>query len=145
MNFGVLLGNLLQSQGSVATVYELKLGNKKYIVKNIDHESREENNAEIEMTLLASDLGICPKVLSYTEDYIVMEYVKAVKITQNDLRKLKPVINKKLDILYDNGIYHGDLHIGNILVTERGRVYIIDYGLSEYSENSVPQQYRRYF
>ena len=53
------------------------------------------------------------------------QYLKTHKhLSSRKLHKLFVVIN----IMHENGVYHNDLHGGNIMMDDRGRFYIIDFG-----------------
>jgi len=46
-------------------------------------------------------------------------------------RKCISMIHK----LYENGIWHNDAHLDNFMLDKKGKLYIIDFGLSEYGGN----------
>jgi len=46
-----------------------------------------------------------------------------------------------LNILHANGIYHRDLHLRNVMIDERGEVYIIDFGTAHISEKDSGEPY----
>lgn len=101
---------------------------------------------EIEAQKIASSLGIAPKVLSYDLDnhFIVMEFIDG--FTLSKLEKTPDLLKnvyRTLDILYDAGIKHNDIHDENIIVKNR-KIYIIDYGMSEIYQGPVPIKERNY-
>jgi TP53 regulating kinase-like protein len=72
---------------------------------------------------------------------IIMEYVegKQVKIILNDLSKSERLhlcrhIGVLIGRLHSNGIIHGDLTTSNMILTSYGKVFLVDFGLGEYSK-----------
>ena len=72
---------------------------------------------------------------------IIMEYVegKQVKMVLNDLSKSEKLrlcrhIGVLIGRLHSNGIIHGDLTTSNMILTSYGKVFFVDFGLGEYSE-----------
>ena len=63
---------------------------------------------------------------------IVMEYIKGPKVRdileKKDYKKLSEEIGKKLAILHNNNIIHGDLTTSNMILSKE--IYFIDFGLS---------------
>ena len=72
---------------------------------------------------------------------IIMEYVEG-SLVKEFLHTLSPVKRVKLcrrlgrliGRLHRNKIIHGDLTTSNMILTERGKIFLIDFGLAEYSE-----------
>ena len=65
-----------------------------------------------------------------------MEFIKGVKITEApekvgaDPYKVAPTMMRALlKMILKDGHIHGDLHPGNILITESGEIVLIDFGL----------------
>lgn len=140
MRFGFpILGRLIGC-GKHGNVYEFLNKNKKYIIKIFDKPNKNIDK-EIFIQQIASDAGIAPKILSYTKDYIVMEYIEGNTLeeySEEDIHKLYNIINKTVDKLHNEKIRHNDLTPGNFIITKKGNktyVYIIDYGSSEYDED----------
>jgi predicted Ser/Thr protein kinase len=84
----------------------------------------------------AGELGIAPKVLTWSRDgnSFIMEYIDGY---HPDFRQYSRAENKlvldnveeMIQRLHENGIYHNDLHVGNIILDNKtNRVYILDYG-----------------
>ncbi len=152
MSFGVKIGKLVgEGQGGKVYLLEGTSGNKKYVVKKIDFfkedvlvdkdeinvQIKEQFKDEIKIGIIAGELGVCPKILSYTDDSIVMEYIEGetldnfIKKNYKNIKSLDDIksikkrkiledimkkFHKKLDILYDNGIIYTDRHGGNIMI-----------------------------
>ncbi|MBT6436378.1 MAG: AarF/ABC1/UbiB kinase family protein [Deltaproteobacteria bacterium] len=79
-----------------------------------------------------------PKVFSdyCTKRILTMEFIKGVKITEAaervgaDPYKVAPTIMKALlKMILKDGHIHGDLHPGNILITDDAEIVLIDFGL----------------
>lgn len=88
------------------------------------------------------------KILSYFEEngtaYYVMEYVKGISLKrflaekggrvswEEAVRILTPVM-EALSSVHEKGIIHRDVTPDNIIVTEDGKVKLIDFGAARYS------------
>ncbi len=79
---------------------------------------------------------------------------KLFKYLKKNGMKFDPAIFDKIDnaikILNQNGIYHNDLHKGNVMVDTAGEVYIIDFGRSDsektedgISDGNLSQKWRK--
>ena len=91
------------------------------------------------------DLGFTPKLIKTDDKSIIeMEHIKGEKVRdvlENvDYKKLSKEIAKKIKLLHDNGIVHGDLTTSNMILSNIGengdsdsKVYLIDFGLSFHS------------
>ena len=69
---------------------------------------------------------------------ITMEFVegKQVKkllgcVTQNERRKLCLKIGESIGKLHMNGVIHGDLTTSNMILSDEGRIFLVDFGLGE--------------
>ena len=65
---------------------------------------------------------------------LTLEYLAGTKITQasppHDPRALaRTLMESGLRMLFEDGLFHGDPHPGNLLVLEDGRIGVIDFGL----------------
>jgi tRNA A-37 threonylcarbamoyl transferase component Bud32 len=47
---------------------------------------------------------------------------------------------EKIHKLHQRGIYHGDLHFSNIMANSEGKLFIIDFGFSEFTKNKAEQK-----
>jgi TP53 regulating kinase-like protein len=72
---------------------------------------------------------------------IIMEYVEGRQIKQvlNDMSKeeklrLCRLIGGLVARLHRNGIIHGDLTTSNMILTSFGKIFFVDFGLGEYSD-----------
>ncbi len=66
---------------------------------------------------------------------LVMERLRGVKITEAAARghEMEPIARECIRMLlkqvFDDGLFHGDLHPGNLFVLDDGRIGLIDFGL----------------
>jgi serine/threonine protein kinase len=72
-------------------------------------------------------------------DFIVMEYVKGASLAEKvktgplrekEITELGAQIADALEEAHERGIVHRDLKPGNIAVTQKGRVKVLDFGLA---------------
>ena len=71
---------------------------------------------------------------------ITMEFVKGKQvkklldcITQNDREKLCLKIGESIGKLHINGVIHGDLTTSNMILNDKDRIFLVDFGLGEKS------------
>ena len=114
-----------------------KFMRSKFTVENQIKELRN----EIAIQQIAASAGIAPKILSYTDEYIVMQYIKGQTLnnfikshSKHEVTEIMKKTQRLIDTMHGLGIKHNDLHGENILVYQR-RPYIIDFGMSEHSPN----------
>ena len=106
---------------------------------------------EVENLRYAGSIGISPKLYddficidhlqSKIYSYILMDYIEGdmlgTWLENNSLTaKDKENLKSMLDKLHKKKILHQDLHSNNIMVSKKGRFYIIDYGLSRDDKES---------
>jgi predicted Ser/Thr protein kinase len=116
----------------------------KFMQKQMTVEKQKERiHNEIKIQKLASELRIAPKILSYTDDYIIMEYINGStldKYLNGDKGHKYETIKKKLqgtiDKMHKYGIKHNDLIGPNIMIDTNGKIYIIDFGMATYNPES---------
>ena len=72
---------------------------------------------------------------------IIMKYVEGTRVKEvlhtlsSDERiKLCRQLGQLIGRLHRNRIIHGDLTTSNMILTEKGKIFFIDFGLAEYSE-----------
>jgi len=80
-------------------------------------------------------------LVDLVDSNIIMEYVEGKQIKQvlNDMplrEKLRLCrhIGALIGRLHKNGIIHGDLTTSNMILTSFGKIYFVDFGLGEYSD-----------
>lgn len=119
---------------------------KKYRVKKLDKKLRDfRTSLEAKLLSDAKEAGV-PTPIVYRVDRvemkILMEYVegKPVKEFLEELETEKreeicETIGMQIARLHDFGIIHGDLTTSNMIRTEEGKIYFIDFGLGEYNSS----------
>ena len=74
-----------------------------------------------------------PKVYKATRKVLVTEWIQGKKLADSEvevIQRLTPVgVECFLIQLLETGNFHADPHPGNLLVTEDGRLALIDFGL----------------
>jgi len=93
--------------------------------------------------LLAKGLRVPTPILVDMENYvIVMTLIRGRKLSHviNDageetLKEIYQDIGHQVGVMHASGIYHGDLTVSNIMITDRKEAYLIDFGLSGYSRD----------
>jgi len=72
---------------------------------------------------------------------IVMKYIMGEKlkealisITNQKKKEYLKEVGKNIALLHKNGHIHGDITTSNVIITETQEVFIIDFGLHEYSD-----------
>jgi len=80
-------------------------------------------------------------MVDLADSNIIMEYVegKQVKQVLNDMPQKEKLrlchhIGTLIGCLHKNGIIHGDLTTSNMILTAFEKIYFVDFGLGEYSE-----------
>ena len=86
----------------------------------------------------------CPQVyeIDVVNSIIVMKYIKGEKLKDyiknlGDSKKKEyfRTIGKYIARLHKNGHIHGDITTSNIIITQNEEIFIIDFGLHEYSDS----------
>jgi len=117
---------------------------KAYRLQSLDETIRSQRTIhEPQIIHKAKEAGV-PTPTIYLVDIadsnIIMEFVegKQVKqilnhLTQNERISLCRHIGSLIGRLHNHGIIHGDLTTSNMILTSQGKVFFIDFGLSEWS------------
>lgn len=113
---------------------------KNYRIPEIDvplRSSRTRREAKI-LNKLESIGFPAPRIIETDKkEKIIMSFVEGSKvrdILDGCYEKISVEIGKKLRILHDNGIIHGDLTTSNMILKDE--VYFIDFGLSFFSDKA---------
>jgi len=114
---------------------------KSYRLKEIDEKLRKfrtKREAKVLEKLSAINFP-CPKLIhSDSKEIIEMEHIEGPKlrdiIEKNDYLKLSKELGKKIAIMHNNNIIHGDLTTSNMLLNKE--IYFIDFGLSFFSHKT---------
>ena len=133
-------------------IYKVKYNNANYALKLLKSTAKDQallagfyNEIEI---LEKLDGGVNPRLVESGEfeqdHYMVMDWVDGENIVEateryrnlSDSKNMIHMLNTAINVLgayshlHSQGIIHSDIHPGNILVSEKGEVRIIDFGLS---------------
>jgi TP53 regulating kinase-like protein len=117
---------------------------KKYRVKELDLPLREGRTClEARLLFDAKRAGVLtPPVyeVDRTNMKLVMEYVEGrtlkevlEEMGEKERKKVCRKIGRYLARLHKRGIVHGDLTTSNLLLSPRGELYLVDFGLGEYA------------
>lgn len=114
---------------------------KNYRIKEIDNKlrgSRTRREAKILQKLEVINFQAPKLIKSDDKENILIEKIegKLIKdvLEKSDYKKLCSEIGKKVAILHNNLIIHGDLTTSNMILNKE--VYFIDFGLSFFSEKA---------
>lgn len=125
----------LYKEGKVLIKERIK---KSYRIKEIDgklRKSRTNREAKILEKLTKINFP-APKLIRVENEKIEMDFIEGEKIRdileKSDYLALCKEVGKKIAIMHNNGIIHGDLTTSNMILKDE--VYFIDFGLSFFSE-----------
>lgn len=118
---------------------------KKYRIEELDRKIRTARTLnEARALIRVKDFGLnVPQVyeIDTQNSIIVMKYIKGEKLKHNleNLDKSQKIeifkeIGIYIAILHLNGHIHGDITTSNIIITENQKIFLIDFGLHEYSD-----------
>ncbi len=111
---------------------------KKYRPAKLDRALRR-IRTRIEASILqkAREKGIpVPRVLKVEKYRIVMERIEGKKLSEIDLSpEIFVEVGRIVGKLHSCNMVHGDLTTSNMILTPDGKVYLIDFGLGDYSGN----------
>jgi len=132
----------LIAQGAEAKLYKEKEHlikervKKNYRIAEIDDSLRKKRTRkEAKILEKISKLGFSPKVISNDESSkITMEFIKG-KTLRDCLKKenhkeMMQELGKKIAILHNHNIIHGDLTTSNFIYSDDNKIYFIDFGLA---------------
>ncbi|MHA1410159.1 MAG: KEOPS complex kinase/ATPase Bud32 [Candidatus Odinarchaeia archaeon] len=76
------------------------------------------------------------------ETTIIYEFIEGIKVKQvldklpeKNREKINQEIGAMIGGLHKNNLIHGDLTTSNMIITPKGNIYLIDFGLSLHSSN----------
>jgi tRNA A-37 threonylcarbamoyl transferase component Bud32 len=107
---------------------------------------------EVQCQLKVSNIGIAPHVYAswvchkflYSVSYTIMEQIHGENLVKlytnqpandkrfftNFKRKYYKKLAEAISKMHSVGVYHTDLHSNNIMVTKKGQIKILDYGMA---------------
>ncbi|MFX1604430.1 MAG: Kae1-associated kinase Bud32 [Promethearchaeota archaeon] len=115
---------------------------KPYLLEDIDsHLRKSRTSRECKMLTVSRSLGVStPAVYSVDLDkqMIMMDFISgtqfkqlAGQISQSNLVSLSRGFGKLIAILHEGNVVHGDPTTSNVIVDDKSRLWIVDFGLSE--------------
>jgi TP53 regulating kinase-like protein len=147
---------VLIKKGAEADLYledwnELKVIKKQrvkkiYRIEDLDIKLRKSRTIrEAQMLHEAKKIGIPTPIVYFLEISnftIIMEYIEGnllreslEKLSTNDMIKVCKIVGSQIGLLHANGIIHGDLTTSNMILTDKEKIFFIDFGLSFYSQD----------
>ena len=122
---------------------------KRYRLKEIDDELRiRRTKTEARIMSLVSSIGVnSPKVLLVDRYDIYMSRIPGARLSnilqssalKKDMGRIFSVLGEYAAILHAKDVVHGDLTPANAMVDKDLNVYLIDFGLSDFT-NSIEQK-----
>ena len=146
---------MLIKKGAEANLYLEEWHNRKVIMKRrlpkayrlpqLDSAVRTQRTVREPMLIhRAKEAGVpTPTIymIDLTESNIIMEYIEGKQIKQilntmpmNEKQRLCRHIGTLIGQLHTHGIVHGDLTTSNMILTPFNKIFLVDFGLGEYSE-----------
>lgn len=118
---------------------------KKYRIEDLDRRIRTERTLnEARALIRVKNYGVnVPQVfeIDSPNSTIIMKYIQGNKLKNilsdlEDNQKIKYFneIGRIVAILHKNGHIHGDITTSNILITPQEQIFLIDFGLHDYSD-----------
>ncbi|MGP3668190.1 MAG: KEOPS complex kinase/ATPase Bud32 [Candidatus Bathyarchaeota archaeon] len=124
---------------------------KLYRIREVDYKVREYRTIhEARLLSEVKKFGVPTPAIYFVdrENFdIIMEYIEGVRL-KDYLQNIREVKNLKetcfkfgylIGKLHKNGIIHGDLTTSNVILTEKMKMFLVDFGLGFYSENIETQ------
>ena len=119
---------------------------KGYRIEQIDKKLRVNRTLnEAKALIRVKEYGVnVPQVyeIDSKNSTIVMKYIRGEKLKEalNSIPNEKKVeylneVGKNIATLHKNGHIHGDITTSNVIITETKDIFIIDFGLHEYSDH----------
>ncbi len=111
---------------------------KEYRIKEIDsflRKSRTKAEARLLKRARINRIHV-PNLLKSSDTKLCIEFINGEKVSdylKNNGPRIFRKIGKEVNKMHENHIVHGDLTTSNMIL-KRGKVYIIDFGLGEYSK-----------
>ena len=117
---------------------------KNYRIQALDQQIRQFRTIhEAKLLNEARKSGI-PTPIIYEVDIpnttIIMEFIEGKRIKDlfiesDNSEKVCMTIGKWIGLLHKNGIVHGDLTTSNMIISNEGKLYFIDFGLGDFTRS----------
>lgn len=72
-------------------------------------------------------------IMEYIDGNLLREHLE--RLSSEDIVKTFKIVGFQIGLLHNNGIIHGDLTTSNMILTNKYKVFFIDFGLSFYSQD----------
>ena len=119
---------------------------KKYRLEELDKSIRTKRTLnEARALIKVKNYGLnCPQVyeIDVESSIIVMKFIEGEKLKDileqlDNIKKIKffKKIGTSIAILHQNGHVHGDITTSNMLITKNDELFLIDFGLHDYSDS----------
>jgi len=135
----IILMDYIEGKDLAVIIYDFVLSNNGYdinVLENMDFEQKQEtisNLLNFEIAKNANPGDFRDAISKRDNLRKLMNYLKKSNfyIKQDILDQIKEALN----ILESKGIFHNDLHERNIMISDDGKPYIIDFGRSANNKN----------
>jgi ubiquinone biosynthesis protein len=135
-----LLARLLEAtieEAGLYQPYEVIAAFERAILEELDFTIEARNGRAFAAHFAANERLVVPEIVTELSGRVVlvMEFIQGTKITNVDRsvidveEVLHVVLDAAFQMAFVDGLFHGDPHPGNILVTPEGKVCLLDYGL----------------
>jgi ubiquinone biosynthesis protein len=135
-----LLARLLEAtveEAGLYQPYEVIAAFERAILEELDFTIEARNGRAFAAHFAQNERLVVPEIVTELSGRVVlvMEFIQGTKITNVDrsVIDVEDVLHVVLDAAFQmafvDGLFHGDPHPGNILVTPEGKVCLLDYGL----------------
>ena len=115
---------------------------KPYLLKDIDSYLRKSRTSrECKMLTISRTLGVPTPAVYYVDleqHTILMDFIAgsqfkqlAGQLSRSDLVTLSYEFGRLIALLHEGNVVHGDPTTSNIIVDEKSRLWVVDFGLSE--------------
>jgi len=120
---------------------------KKYRISQLDLKIRRSRTVHESQLIHAAKLAGVPTPVIYAVDTasttITMQLIGGLRVKETldnldpkDREKLCLNIGELIGRLHKNGIIHGDLTTSNMIISDNGKVFFIDFGLGQHSKET---------
>lgn len=144
------------SKGSFAETYYFtikdsrKLNPGEYVLKVFNDYSEDWLSSEqIDYLIKLSNYGLIPRIYYIYKTYTIMNYIRGKSLldlrwilSRENLNLILLKVAKLLKTWHKLGFVHGDLHEGNVLITDSQKIYLIDPNLERIGFLGIQRDFR---